>query len=69
MPKEHLKSLENKHIMIHLKKEKTFSGILEEFDDHMNISLKNAIEHAEEDIKLGKVIVNGGFIAFIENME
>lgn len=56
----------NKMILLRLRNKKTIQGYLQEFDIHMNLTLKNAEDISDEKTtKLGTVLLRGDNILAI----
>lgn len=56
----------SKEISLRLRNNKTVSGILKDFDIHMNLTLDNAQEITEgESVKLGTILLRGDNILSI----
>ena len=58
----------NKRVIVELKFDRSYTGILDGFDPHMNLVLKNAEEHDKEEEKhrkLEKTIVRGDNVIYI----
>jgi small nuclear ribonucleoprotein len=65
-----LKENIGKNIVIKLKGDKVVKGILEKFDQHMNLVLSDATEYkAEETTKLGNLLLKGDNIIIISPQE
>lgn len=65
-----LKENIGKHIVIKLKGDKVVKGVLEKFDQHMNLVLSEATEYkAEEATKLGNLLLKGDNIIIISPQE
>ncbi|MGE0242291.1 MAG: LSM domain-containing protein [Nitrososphaeraceae archaeon] len=61
-----LKENIGKNIMIKLKGDKVVKGILEKFDQHMNLVLSDATEYrGEESNRLGNLLLKGDNIIII----
>ncbi|HET7642253.1 MAG TPA: LSM domain-containing protein [Nitrososphaeraceae archaeon] len=62
-----LKENIGKNIVIKLKGDKVVKGILEKFDQHMNLVLSDATEYKkdEESTKLGNLLLKGDNIIII----
>jgi len=60
------KSLNNK-VLVELKANREYRGILEGYDPHMNLVLKNAEEFVEKELKrkLDMAIVRGDNVVYI----
>lgn len=60
------KSLNNK-VLVELKANREYRGILEGYDPHMNLVLKNAEEYVEKELKrkLDVAIVRGDNVVYI----
>lgn len=57
----------NKNVIVELKGKKEYRGVLDGYDPHMNVVLKNAEEfHNGESVrKIGLVIVRGDNVIYI----
>src|ERR671912_565497 len=65
-----LKENIGKNIIIKLKCDKVVKGVLEKFDQHMNLVLSEATEYkAEEATKLGNLLLKGDNIIIISPQE
>ncbi|MDR4511807.1 MAG: RNA-binding protein [Nitrososphaeraceae archaeon] len=65
-----LKENVGKKIMIKLKGDKIVKGILEKFDQHMNLILSNASEYKNnQESKLGNLLLKGDNIIIISPQE
>lgn len=65
-----LKENIGKRIMIKLKGDKIIKGILEKFDQHMNLILSNATEYKNnQESKLGNLLLKGDNIIIISPQE
>lgn len=65
-----LKENIGKNIVIKLKGDKVVKGVLEKFDQHMNLVLSEATEYkAEEATKLGNLLLKGDNIIIISPQE
>lgn len=65
-----LKENIGKRIMIKLKGDKIIKGILEKFDQHMNLILSNATEYKNnQEYKLGNLLLKGDNIIIISPQE
>jgi len=65
-----LKENVGKKIMIKLKGDKIVRGILEKFDQHMNLILSNASEYKNnQESKLGNLLLKGDNIIIISPQE
>ncbi len=66
-PLDLLNSSKGKEVIVQLKNDKQFSGILKAFDIHINIVIDNAKEMQNGEIKrnLGPVFLRGDTIIFI----
>lgn len=65
-----LKENVGKKIMIKLKGDKIVKGILEKFDQHMNLILSNASEYKNnQESKLGNLLLKGDNIIIISTQE
>ena len=65
-----LKENVGKKIMIKLKGDKIVKGILEKFDQHMNLVLSNASEYKNnQESKLGNLLLKGDNIIIISPQE
>lgn len=65
-----LKENIGKNIVIKLKGDKIVKGVLEKFDQHMNLVLSNATEYkGEESTKLGNMLLKGDNIIIISPQE
>ncbi|UCE37440.1 MAG: small nuclear ribonucleoprotein [Thermoplasmata archaeon] len=60
------KNLNNK-VLVELKAKREYRGILEGYDPHMNLVLKNAEEYVEKELKrkLDVAIVRGDNVVYI----
>lgn len=65
-----LKENIGKNIVIKLKGDKVVKGVLEKFDQHMNLVLSEATEYkADESTKLGNLLLKGDNIIIISPQE
>ena len=66
-PLDTLNAARNKTVMVDLKNNTRFVGKLKAFDIHINVSLEEAEEHKDGDIKrkLGNVFIRGDTIIMI----
>ncbi len=66
-PLDALNQSKGKKVIVELKNKQQMLGILEAFDIHINIVLKDAEERAEGKIirKLGRVFIRGDMILFV----
>ncbi len=66
-PLDMLNNARGKEVIIHLKNEKQFTGILLAFDIHVNIILDNTkeIENGEVKKNIGLVFIRGDTIIYI----
>lgn len=66
-PLDLLKDSIGKRIRILMRKEKMYSGVLVEFDEHVNIFMEDLYEtDGNCTYKIGRGVVNGGTIAMID---
>ncbi|AFM98711.1 putative small nuclear ribonucleoprotein [Encephalitozoon hellem] len=67
---EILKKNRSKSVRIITLNNKTYRGVLENFDMHVNTHLKDSYLQAdgEEEIYIGEVLINGGTIACFDIM-
>ena len=55
-----------KNVIVELKGKREYRGVLDGYDPHMNVVLKNAEEHSEAGVrKLGTTIVRGDNVIYI----
>lgn len=68
LPFEILKENVNKNVRLLMRKEKVYSGLLKEFDEHGNLYLENIYEIDDDGCSLfvGSAVINGGSIAMID---
>mgnify|MGYP006169972755 CR=1 FL=1 len=65
-----LKENIGKNIVIKLKGDKVVKGVLEKFDQHMNLVLSDAAEYkAGDQTKLGNILLKGDNIIIISPQE
>jgi len=66
-PLDALNQSKGKKVIVELKNKQQMLGMLEAFDIHINIVLKDAEERAEGKIirKLGRVFIRGDMILFV----
>jgi len=66
-PLDTLNRARDKRVIIELKNNKQFTGILKAFDIHINVVLEDAEEHADGQMKrkLGIVFIRGDTITII----
>ncbi len=65
-PFDALKDAIEKNVLIRIKGDKEFRGILKAFDVHMNVVLDDTEEFtAETSKKLGRVVLRGDTVIFI----
>lgn len=68
IPLNLLTTQKEKEIRIFLRKEKTYAGVLQGFDEHGNLFMTDTKEITDEGcvVNIGSVIINGGTVAMIE---
>jgi len=66
-PLDALNKARDKKVIVELKNQKQFVGILKSFDIHINVVLENAEERADGEVKrkLGVVFIRGDTITVI----
>ena len=66
-PLDMLNNSRNKRVVVELKNNKQFTGLLKAFDIHINVVLEDAEERAEGNVtrKLGSVFLRGDTITII----
>ena len=66
-PLDALNRARDKKVIVELKNQKQFIGILKSFDIHINVVLENAEERADGEVKrkLGVVFIRGDTITVI----
>ena len=66
-PLDTLNRARDKRVIVELKNDKQFSGILKAFDIHINVVLEEAEEHVDGQMKrkMGTVFIRGDTITII----
>ncbi|CAF1294016.1 unnamed protein product [Adineta ricciae] len=70
-PKPYINELVGKKILVRLKWGMTYTGILINFDQYMNVQLGNAVEYIEEQNKgpLGEILIRCNNILYISGVD
>lgn len=66
-----VKPYEHKKVLVRLEGNRKVSGVLNGYDQFMNITLKNAVDetHAEAKVPLNVCVIRGSTIQNIEGLE
>lgn len=68
LPSQILNENINKKVKLHMRKDKMYTGILKEFDEHGNIYMEDVYEINEGNcsVSIGNSVINGGTVAMID---